>query len=127
MTTQERDLVAQLQRRADMIADAHARKSSKKVERPFTLEDFAIAEISRLRSALAAQEEVHTSAPQTETPSPKIGDLYAIEHDGFVGTVIGFYQRSDGYKGVVMQQAGTKIVHVYGLKWLSQIDQRETE
>jgi hypothetical protein len=52
--TQERDLVAQVQRRADMIADAHARKSGKKVERPFTLEDFAIAEISRLRSELEA-------------------------------------------------------------------------
>jgi hypothetical protein len=89
--------------------------------------DAAEAEITRLRSELAAHEEVRTSAPQTETPSPKLGDLYAIEHDGFVGTVIGFYQRSDGYKGVVMQQAGTKIVHVYGLKWLSQIDQRETE
>jgi hypothetical protein len=77
--------------------------------------------VDRLRDVGCNQQ------PFTETPSPKLGDLYAIEHDGFVGTVIGFYQRSDGYKGVVMQQAGTKIVHVYGLKWLSQIDQRETE
>lgn len=43
---------------------------------------------------------------------------YFIEHDGFVGTVIGRYKRLDGKAGVVMQQDGTNIVHVYGSKWL---------
>jgi hypothetical protein len=43
---------------------------------------------------------------------------YFIEHDGFVGTVIGRYTRLDGKAGVVMQQDGTNIVHVYGSKWL---------
>lgn len=46
------------------------------------------------------------------------GDLVFIEHDGFVGTIIGFYERNDGYCGVVVQQLDTKVVHVYGLKYL---------
>ena len=46
------------------------------------------------------------------------GERYRIEHDGFQGTVIGHYKRLDGYEGVVMQQDGTKVVHVYGKKWL---------
>ncbi len=46
------------------------------------------------------------------------GDRYRIERDGFVGTVIGHYTRLDGKKGVVVQQDGTNVVHVYGMKWL---------
>lgn len=44
---------------------------------------------------------------------------FRIEHDGFVGTVIGTYTRLDGKRGVVMQQDGTNVVHVYGEKWLT--------
>lgn len=42
----------------------------------------------------------------------------AIEHDGFVGDIIGAYQRRDGIFGVVLQQEGTMVVHVYGEKWI---------
>lgn len=47
-----------------------------------------------------------------------IGAPFRIEHDGFEGEVIGYYQRRDGKRGIVGQQIGTNIVHVYGEKWL---------
>ncbi|MVA98885.1 hypothetical protein GN330_16680 [Nitratireductor sp. CAU 1489] len=47
-----------------------------------------------------------------------LGARFSIDHDGFVGTVIGYYRRHDGKRGVVLQQDGTKVVHVYGEKWL---------
>ncbi len=34
--------------------------------------------------------------------------------DGFTGTVIGSYTTLEGKTGVVVQQDGTKVVHVYG-------------
>jgi hypothetical protein len=51
-----------------------------------------------------------------------LGQRYRIEFDGFVGTVIGSYRRLDGEDGVVMQQDGTKVVHVYRRKWLQPAD-----
>ena len=50
-----------------------------------------------------------------------IGTLAAIEHDGFEGTVIGYYERPDRKMGVVLQQVGTCVVHVYGEKWLKPV------
>lgn len=44
--------------------------------------------------------------------------VFRIEYDGFEGTVIGTYTTREGKRGVVLQQVGTKVVHVYGLKWL---------
>jgi len=44
--------------------------------------------------------------------------LVEIDHDGFVGRVTGYYERHDGKHGVVLQQEGTRVVHVYGEKWL---------
>lgn len=52
----------------------------------------------------------------------RLGARYRIEHDGFEGTVIGHYERLDGKRGVVLQQDGTKVVHVYGEKWLVSMD-----
>jgi len=43
----------------------------------------------------------------------------SIAHDGFVGDIIGHYRRRDGKAGVVVQQDGTNVVHVYGEKWLT--------
>ena len=48
-----------------------------------------------------------------------LGSVYTIEHDGFEGEVIGYYQTREGKQGVVLQQIGTKVVHVYGTKWLA--------
>lgn len=46
------------------------------------------------------------------------GAPYTIEHDGFVGKVIGYYLTEQGKAGVVLQLAGARVVHVYGEKWL---------
>lgn len=43
---------------------------------------------------------------------------YTIDHDGFEGVVIGQYKTLEGNNGVVLQQVGTRVVHVYGEKWL---------
>ena len=45
-------------------------------------------------------------------------DTFTIEHDGFTGEVIGYYTTREGKRGVVLQQVGTRVVHVYGEKWL---------
>jgi hypothetical protein len=50
--------------------------------------------------------------------SPEFGSTVEIEHDGFVGTVIGYYTTREGKPGVVLQQVSTKVVHVYGAKWI---------
>lgn len=53
-----------------------------------------------------------------EAPMNEIGRAYAIEHDGFVGEVIGSYTTREGRRGVVLQQFGTRVVHVYGKRFL---------
>lgn len=58
------------------------------------------------------------TTPQVPAPIHPRGTRYSIEHDGFTGTVIGHYERLDGKRGVVLQQDGTNVVHVYGEKWL---------
>lgn len=52
------------------------------------------------------------------TDQPELGRRYRVVHDEFQGVVIGFYCRLDGYPGTVLQQDGTKVVHVYGNRWL---------
>ena len=42
------------------------------------------------------------------------GQVYKIDYDGFEGTEIGSYVTREGKPGVVLQQVGTKVVHVYG-------------
>lgn len=44
--------------------------------------------------------------------------VWEIDHDGFKGVEIGSYTTLEGKQGVVLQQIGTKVVHVYGRKWL---------
>jgi hypothetical protein len=45
--------------------------------------------------------------------------VHRIEYDGFEGVEIGSYITLEGKRGVVLQQVGTKVVHVYGRKWLA--------
>jgi hypothetical protein len=40
--------------------------------------------------------------------------LVRVEYDGFEGEVIGQYITREGKSGVVVQQVGTRVVHVYG-------------
>lgn len=42
----------------------------------------------------------------------------SIAHDGFAGDIIGSYLTREGKRGVVVQQDGTRVVHVYGEKWI---------
>lgn len=61
------------------------------------------------------------SGPCPQEPLKKeieLGDIFTIDHDGFSGSVVGFYETREGKKGVVLQQLGTRVVHVYGTKWL---------
>lgn len=46
-----------------------------------------------------------------------LGTELEVKHDGFKGTVIGYYETKEGKHGLVLQQEGTKVVHVYGVKW----------
>lgn len=46
------------------------------------------------------------------------GTRYRIEHDQFEGDVIGSYKTREGREGVVLQQVGTRVVHVYGRQWI---------
>lgn len=55
-----------------------------------------------------------TASPGEQKPVER----YSIEFDGFTGTVIGSYTTLEGKDGVVLQQDGTRVVHVYGRKHL---------
>ncbi len=72
-------------------------------------------------SVMPAQKDIHTSDTTTDGAPPDIGERYTIEHDGFAGTVIGSYRTKEGKEGVVLQQDGTRVVHVYGRKWLKAV------
>jgi hypothetical protein len=41
------------------------------------------------------------------------GSYASVERDGFNGTVIGWYVTREGHPGLVLQQNGSKVVHVY--------------
>lgn len=56
-----------------------------------------------VRSMLAASPE-----PETQ-PVAHV----SVDYDGFVGDVIGNYVTREGKRGVVVQQDGTRVVHVY--------------
>jgi hypothetical protein len=40
-------------------------------------------------------------------------DVYKAKHDGFIGVLVGTYTTLQGMEGVVLQQMGTRVVHVY--------------
>lgn len=48
----------------------------------------------------------------------EVAGLVEIAHDGFRGTIQGRYVTREGKPGVVLQQDGTRVVHVYGEKWI---------
>lgn len=57
-----------------------------------------------------------------EAPIPqRYSGTYHIEHDGFTGTPVGSYVTHEGKRGAVLQQIGTRVVHVYGEKWLKKV------
>lgn len=56
-----------------------------------------------------------------------MSDIYTVEYDGFRGEIIGHYTTREGKKGVVMQQIGTKVVHVYNEQRVVKEPQSETQ
>lgn len=67
----------------------------------------------------AIEAALSTLEPSVQEPVAwPCGTRVSIEHDGFAGVVIGHYERLDGKRGAVLQQDGTRVVHVYGEKWL---------
>jgi hypothetical protein len=40
-----------------------------------------------------------------------------VAHDGFEGQVIGYYVTREHKPGLVLQQNGNRVVHVYSTKW----------
>lgn len=41
-----------------------------------------------------------------------------VKHDGFAGTVRGYYVTKEGKPGLVLQLDNAKVIHVYSTKWL---------
>lgn len=72
----------------------------------------------RLARAVAALCHPSADGWQPITTAPPLGATFEVEHDGFVGTVQGYYVTREGKEGVNLQQAGTRVVHVYGRRWL---------
>lgn len=48
----------------------------------------------------------------------RFGTRWRAMTDDFVGEVVGWYVTREEKRGVVLQQAGTRVVHVYQTKWL---------
>lgn len=76
-----------------------------------THNDTVAREDRRLAAMQAALEAVQTQA------EAEAGPAYRIDHDGFTGTRQGSYVTREGKRGLMLQQLGTKVVHVYGEKW----------
>lgn len=90
-----------------------------------------------LQARLDALDFAHTSMDEEERVMDEADDLIRatfaslntskdvepevcrIEHDGFEGTIQGRYTTREGKRGVVLQQIGTRVIHVYGEKWLN--------
>jgi len=74
------------------------------------------SDVEALAATTAERPGTVTSEPEPSTSDPS--STYTIAHDGFTGTVQGHYVTREGKQGVVLQQVGTRVVHVYGRKWL---------
>lgn len=64
-------------------------------------------------------------AASPAAPAERPAGHVEIAHDGFSGDIIGHYETREGKRGVVVQQDGTRVVHVYGEKWLATPDAKE--
>ena len=50
------------------------------------------------------------------------GTELSVEHDGFAGTVVGYYITREGNHGLSLQLHNAKVVHVYSEKWFTKED-----
>lgn len=72
------------------------------------------------RETIARADEARRALAALEAEPFPPGTPLAVAHDGFEGAVIGRYVTREGKSGLVLQQHGTRIVHVYGEKWFEQ-------
>ncbi len=100
---------------------SHRRQEGLSIAHHFArLDPATVRELCRLaRIGLSAQGapvgwKLVPVEPTKERPTGAV----SIEHDGFSGDIIGHYITREGKRGVVVQQHGTRVVHVYGEKWL---------
>ncbi len=50
--------------------------------------------------------------------------IWQCGYDDFIGIQIGEYKTMEGKEGVVLQQLGTRVVHVYRLDRLIQVEDK---
>lgn len=48
------------------------------------------------------------------------GTKLTVDHDGFCGTVVGYYVTREGKPGLVIQDERNRVVHVYSTKWFQE-------
>jgi hypothetical protein len=58
------------------------------------------------------------------TASWPYGTYATVERDGFNGTVVGWYVTREGHQGLVLQQNGSRVVHVYRESGVCKVGQR---
>ena len=76
----------------------------------------------KVYTAMDISNQIHNLKTDDSYP---YGTEISIEHDGFIGKVIGHYVTLENKRGVVLQQIGTRIVHVYGEKWCNPIEPKD--
>lgn len=82
---------------------------------PETARDRAERRVAELQAAgLHTLGDIERAQSSGERPTGHV----SIAHDGFAGDIIGHYETREGKRGIVVQQDGTRVVHVYGERWL---------
>lgn len=71
------------------------------------------------RGEMRAAAALRKVADEKEAAGGRPTGTVEIAHDGFAGDIIGHYTTREGKRGVVVQQHGTRVVHVYGEKWIT--------
>lgn len=87
------------------------------------------SKIDKIRVKQAAKPK-HGPLPEaapTAEGDRAIGAAVRVDYDGFAGTVQGHYVTREGRRGAVVQQHGTKVVHVYGVDRLKPDHRDEAE
>lgn len=96
-------------------------KAIREAAAALTAAEGRIKDLEREKAAALGLVEGHARIIAAyEAAKPVAGEAGHVEiaHDGFAGDIIGSYTTREGKRGVVVQQDGTRVVHVYGVKWI---------
>lgn len=118
-TGPEDDLIAALNSAKSALIDAQEELRLIRMKDTGAVYDTVLRSLT-LPSAIRQADEALALRSRPASALPVVGEVHNIAHDGFVGTVQGHYVTREGKRGVVLQQEGTRVVHVYGEKWLAQ-------